>query len=87
MWPSKRVEWEIFQMNYSHTLLIPVQKVKWGFKQHLFNTSHSTHVWMVTQVRHQTINEFVGSLITTVDNIFSIFIFPEIICMEDLTDH
>ena len=52
------IEWEIFQMNYSHTFLIPeitqVQKVKWCMKENSFNTSHSTRDLMATLVRHQT---------------------------------
>ena len=54
-------EWKIFEVNYSHTLLIPettqVQKVKWCMKENSFEISHSAHVWMATFVRRQTSNE------------------------------
>ena len=49
------VEWEIFQMNYSRILLIPVQKMKWCTNQNSFNTSHSTHVSLI---RRQTSNKW-----------------------------
>ena len=57
---NKCVEWEICQMNHSHTLILEitkVQKVKWCMKQiHLKDLPFNT-VWMDTLVRCQTLNQ------------------------------